>query len=233
MKRIALTIFGLATAVLAASGSALAQDQPQTTQRVEGNAQLNHRLDTKFATQGEAVTAKLTDSITTSQGVKLPRNTRLLGHVDQVKASENGSPSTLVITFDKAQLKDGNEIAIKAIIVAVSAQGEAKEIPMNVASDGRFLQQAGTIAGVSLHSAVQDSSSGTLTGDHRNIKLASGTELLVAIGAPPATASSGVVFMMLPLITGIGRGGHGKRCNVSQTLVDGGHLCPWVRRRTY
>jgi hypothetical protein len=193
MKRIALTIFGLATAVLAVSGSAVAQDQPQTTQLVEGNAHLDNRLDTKSATQGEAVTAKLTDSITTSQGVKLPRNTRLLGHVDQVKASENGSPSTLVITFDKAQLKDGNEIAIKATIVSVTSQGEAQEIPTNVGSDGRFLQEAGTIgiAGVSMHSAVQDSSSGTLTGDHRNIKLASGTALLVAIAAPPATASSG------------------------------------------
>jgi hypothetical protein len=191
MKRIALTIFGLATAVLAVSGSAVAQDQPQTTELVEGNAQLDNRLDTKSAKQGEALTAKLTDSIKTSQGVKLPRNTRLLGHVDQVKASENGSPSTLVITFDKAQLKDGKDIAIKATIVAVSPQGEPQEIPMNVASDGMFLQQAGTIAGVSLHSAVQDSSSGTLTGDHRNIKLAPGTELLVAIAAPPAAASSG------------------------------------------
>jgi hypothetical protein len=191
MKRIALVILGLATAVLAASGSAVAQDQRQTTQLVEGNAQLDGRLDTKSATQGEAVTAKLTDSIKTSQGVKLPRNTRLLGHVDQVKASENGSPSTLVITFDKAQLKDGNEIAIKATIVAVSPQGEPQGTPMNVASDGAFLQEAGIIAGVSLQSAVQDSSSGTLTGDHRNIKLAPGTELVVAIAAPPAAASSG------------------------------------------
>jgi hypothetical protein len=191
MKRIALTIFGLATAVLAVSGSAVAQDKPQATQLVEGNAKLDGRLDTKSATQGEAVTAKLTDSIKTSQGVKLPRNTRLLGHVDQVKASENGSPSTLVITFDKAQLKDGNEIAIKATIVAVSPQGAPQGIPMNVASDGRFLQEADSIAGVSLHSAVQDSSSGTLTGDHRNIKLGPGTELVVAIAAAPAAASSG------------------------------------------
>ena len=191
MKRIALTIFALATAVLAVSVSAVAQDQPQTTQLVEGNAHLDNRLDTKSAMPGEAVTARLTDSITTSQGLKLPRHTRLLGHVDEVKASENGSPSTLVITFDKAQLKDGNEIAIKATIVAVYPQGEPQGIPMNVASDGRFRQEAGTIAGVSVRSAVQDSSSGTLTGDHRNIKLASGTELLVAIAAPPATASSG------------------------------------------
>jgi hypothetical protein len=191
MKRIALIIFGLATAVLAVSGSAVAQNQPQTTQLVEGNAQLDNRLDTKSATQGEAVTAKLTDSIKTSQGLKLPRNTRLLGHVDQVKASENGSPSTLVITFDKAQLKDGSEIAIKATIAAVSPQGDPQGTPRNVASDGMFLQEAGTIAGVSLHSAVQDSSSGTLTGDHRNIKLAIGTELMVAIAAPSAAASSG------------------------------------------
>ena len=57
MKRIALIIFELATAVLAVSGSAVAQDQPQT-QLVEGNAHLDNRLDTKSATQGEAVTAK-------------------------------------------------------------------------------------------------------------------------------------------------------------------------------
>lgn len=191
MKRIALTIFGLATALLATSGSAMAQDQPQTTQLVEGNAQLDNRLDTKSATQGEVVTAKLTDSVKTSQGLTLPRNTRLLGHVDQVMASENRSPSTLVITFDKAQLKGGNEIAIKATIVGVSSPDTPEEAPMNIASDYKVLQEAGAIAGVSLHSAVQDSSSGTLTGDHRNINLASGTELLVAIAAPATVASSG------------------------------------------
>jgi hypothetical protein len=191
MKQIALTIFGLATAVLAVSGSAVAQDQHRTTRLVEGKAQLDSRLDTKSATQGKAVTAHLTDSIETSQGVKLPRNTRLLGHVDQVKASENGSPSTLVITFDKAQLKDGKDVPVKATIVAVSPRGEPQEIAMNVGSDGEVLQEPGTIAGVSLRSAVHDSSSGTLTGDHRNIKLGFGTELVVAIAAPPAAASSG------------------------------------------
>lgn len=189
MKQIALTIF--TTALVAMSEFAIAQDQPQTTQLVEGNARLYKQLDSKSAMQGDSVTAILTDSIKTSQGVELPRNTRLLGHVDQVKASKDRNPSELAITFDKAQLKGGKEIAVKATIVAVFPGGNPQEIPTNVSSDGKF-SQSGAIAGVSLQSAVQDSSSGTLTGDHRNIKLAPDTELLVAIATPPEPALSAV-----------------------------------------
>jgi hypothetical protein len=35
-----------------------------------------------------------------------------------------------------------------------------------------------------------------------------------------------LVFMMLAPITGIGRGGHGKRLRYVASFVDGGYLCP-------
>ena len=50
----------------------------------------------------------------------LPKNTVLEGHVDQVQASDHKSDSTMTVTFDKAKLKDGKELPIKATVIAVS-----------------------------------------------------------------------------------------------------------------
>src|SRR6202042_1037477 len=50
----------------------------------------------------------------------LPKNTVLEGHVDQVQASDHKSDSMMVITFDKAKLKDGQELPIKATILAMA-----------------------------------------------------------------------------------------------------------------
>ena len=95
--------------------------QPQKTiQMVQAQASLDHTLDAKKAQQGEAVTAKLSEKVQIPNAQELPRNTVLEGHVDQVKPSEHKSNSVLVVTFDKAKLKDGQELPIKATVLAVS-----------------------------------------------------------------------------------------------------------------
>ncbi len=187
MKRIAATVLGLTTALLASSGFAIAQ----ATQLVEGNAQLDSPVNTKSAKVGDVVTAKLSNNVKTSQGVELPHGTKLIGHVDQVAASNAKGPSKLVLTFDKAQLKDGKELPIKVTLAGVAPEDGHVDIPSTVASDASFDQLPGYIAGVSLHSAVQDNDSGTLTGDHHDINLSRGTQLLVAV-APQASQASAV-----------------------------------------
>lgn len=95
--------------------------QPQhTIQMVEAPAQLDKTLDAKKAKQGDAVTAKLEQGVQIPNAQALPKNTVLEGHVDQVQASERKSDSTLTVTFDKAKLKSGQELPIKATIVAVA-----------------------------------------------------------------------------------------------------------------
>jgi len=97
------------------------QPQPQRTiQMVRTLALLNNTLDAKKAKQGEPVTAKLAHNVQIPDQQALPKNTILEGHVDQAQPSEHKSDSTLVVTFDKAKLKDGQELAIKATIIAVS-----------------------------------------------------------------------------------------------------------------
>lgn len=188
MKQIAATFLGLVTAVLVVPGNAIAQDQPQATQLVEGNAQLDSAVTTKSAKQGDVVTAKLTSTVKTSQGVELPHGTKLIGHVDQVVASDAKGPSKLVLTFDKAQLKNGKEIAIKATIAGVAPSDGSVDIPSTVASDAAFDQLPGYFSGVSLHSAVKEGDSGTLTGDHRDVNLSRGTQMLIAL-APQAESA--------------------------------------------
>jgi hypothetical protein len=115
---------------LFAGAAVLAQGQPSpaenTTQpqhqlqMVQAQATLDSTLDAKKAKQGEAVSAKLERNVQIPDAQALPKNTVLEGHVDQVQPSEHKSDSMVVVTFDKAKLKDGQELPIKATIIAVA-----------------------------------------------------------------------------------------------------------------
>ena len=91
----------------------------RTLQLVEVKAELSSGLDAKKAKEGQPVTAKLQDDVQVPDAQALPKNTVLEGHVDQVQASENKGDSSVVVTFDKAKLKDGQELPIKATVVAM------------------------------------------------------------------------------------------------------------------
>jgi hypothetical protein len=103
----------------AASGEQAAQPHA-TLQLVQTQAQLGKSLDAKKVKQGDAVTAKLLENVEIPNAQALPKNTVLEGHVDAVTASENKSDSTVTVTFDKAKLKDGQELPIKATVVSIS-----------------------------------------------------------------------------------------------------------------
>ncbi|MGB9028949.1 MAG: hypothetical protein WCC27_02425 [Acidobacteriaceae bacterium] len=119
-----ITLGLLAGAAVLAQSQASSPDsatQPQRKiQMVQAQATLDSTLDAKKAKQGEPVTAKLEGSVQIPDAQALPKNTVLEGHVDQVQASEHKSDSLMVVTFDKAKLKGGQELPIKATIIAVS-----------------------------------------------------------------------------------------------------------------
>jgi hypothetical protein len=107
--------------------SATAADTAPTKniQLVGARAWLNKGLDAKKAKQGDPVTAKLQDDVKIPDSVELPKNTVLVGHVDQVQPSQNKSDSTVQVTFDKAQLKNGQQIPIKATIMQIAPPANA------------------------------------------------------------------------------------------------------------
>jgi hypothetical protein len=192
----------IAAAIIAASGFASAQAFAADLQLTGANATLVQDINSKNASQGEAVSAKLTSTV--KGATELPKGTVLLGKVDQVQTSTNGGPATLSIVFDQAQLRDGRTIPVKATLIGAFPSeagnygayddGDSAEgvLPGSIAPDQKVDQEPGVLGGhVALHSAVQSNTSGVFTSNDRNVNLKRGTQLQLAIAAEPAAQMAG------------------------------------------
>lgn len=182
---------GIAGTALVLSLSAMAKDSQPTTneaQLVSANAVLQTSIDAKTAKAGDAVTAKLTSSVHLPSGTELQRNTLLTGHIDQVQAAVHNGVSTVVLTFDKAQPKGGQSIAIKSTILGIYPSGTSL-LPPDLNSELKIEQAPTSAHGYSLTSDVQGSNSAVLKADGKNVRIGDGAELQLAV-APIATGST-------------------------------------------
>src|SRR5256885_2348109 len=91
------------------------------------NAALSSPIDSKKSKPGDVVKARTTESVKSEGKTVLPKGTQLVGHVTRASARANGeSESSLGVVFDKAILKNGQEIPLNAGIRALAAaQGGA------------------------------------------------------------------------------------------------------------
>jgi hypothetical protein len=86
------------------------------------NSALNAPIDSKKAKPGDPVTAHTTEATKSDGKTVMPKGTKLMGHVTQASARSNGeSESALGIVFDKAILKNGQEIPLNAGIQALAS----------------------------------------------------------------------------------------------------------------
>src|SRR6267143_6380262 len=87
------------------------------------NATLNSSVDSKKAKPGEQITAHTTEAVKSTDGrMILPKGTKLIGHVTQASARGNGQEqAVLAIQFDKAVLKDKQEMPLNVTIQAIAA----------------------------------------------------------------------------------------------------------------
>ncbi len=131
-----IIVAGTAAGAQTQSSTGESPAQPQRTiQLVPALASLDHTLDAKKAKQGDVVTAKLQKDVSIPQQT-LPKNTVLEGHVDQVQASDHKSDSTVVVTFDKAKLKSGTEVPIKATVLQIAQPVYAQQASMGQPAGG-------------------------------------------------------------------------------------------------
>jgi hypothetical protein len=178
---------GLALVSLMTAGAASAQSLAGV------NTRLVQPLDTATATLGQSVAVKLDGSVKTTDGVKLPRGTQLIGKVAEVKPSQKGGPASVSVVFTTAQLKGGKQIPVKATLLAaypgdqgVEAQysdATADTVAENVRSDQQIDQEPGALPGVALKAAVQDANSGTFSKADGNFRLGAGTFLQIGVGS--------------------------------------------------
>jgi hypothetical protein len=90
------------------------------------NAALSQPVDAKKNRPGDPVTAKTTSATKSDGTVVIPKGTKLFGHVTETKTRAKGeSESALGIVFDKAVLKNGQEIPLNVAIQALAASQTA------------------------------------------------------------------------------------------------------------
>jgi hypothetical protein len=182
-------------------------------------ATLEKAVDAKKAKVGDPVLAKMSSGVTLNDGTNVPAGSILEGHIDSVSPSANKGDSTMVLTFDKIQVKNGKEIAVKATLNAVSAEsdvpastqtqttsgdvsqpgamssGAAREGGANRSLDqpanARSGQQGGgPIPGLTVTAAsIKDANSATLTQAKKNVHLSSGDVLQLSLAVIPPGAT--------------------------------------------
>jgi hypothetical protein len=123
---LAVGVVGLASLPLLAqqietNSSSASAGRRATVQMEPVKAELQGKLNSKNAKAGDPVFASTTEKVTTSEGVVIPRGTRLIGHVVSAQAQVKGQAgSQLAIAFDRAALKHGETVEIHAVIVSVA-----------------------------------------------------------------------------------------------------------------
>lgn len=87
------------------------------------SAELTGAVDSKKVKAGDAVNARTTNALKSTDGrTILPAGAKLAGHVTQASARGAGQPdSTLGLIFEKATLKNGQQISFSAAVQAVGA----------------------------------------------------------------------------------------------------------------
>jgi hypothetical protein len=80
-------------------------------------ADLDGKLDSKSAKVGDRVVLKTEEKVQSSDGVVIPRGSRIVGHITAVQAHNNDRAiAQIEIAFDHAELKNGQSIPIHTLI---------------------------------------------------------------------------------------------------------------------
>jgi hypothetical protein len=90
------------------------------------NAALSQPVDVKKNKPGDPVTAKTTEATKSDGKVVIPKGSKLVGHVTECKQrSKEEKGSALGIAFDKAILKNGEEVPLNVTVQALAAAQSA------------------------------------------------------------------------------------------------------------
>ncbi len=154
VKTLAATVFALASIPLLAqqagspagaqdqqpnsprSPATQAQPQPTRPQSAPASAavaavelssvdgELVDKLDTRTAKTGDSVVIKTKSNVKTFDGTEIPKGSKLIGRVTQVKPSGDAKDNSQVaLQFDRAELKGGQNVAIHSEIQSLSPSG--------------------------------------------------------------------------------------------------------------
>ena len=196
-KTLALTavISALSMPVLAQSVSATQVDSSAATeaaQMVPAIAQLTRTLDADKDHLDSTFEAELSHKVTLTNGTVLPSHTLLIGTVTRDDMQAAGT-SEFALRLNRAKLKDGKTLPIKATIVDITRPGfntDEYAASNDWTSQTLTVQEPNAVSGVDLHSDIASNDSAVFVSARKHdVKVPAGSELKLAIG-PASDASS-------------------------------------------
>ncbi len=155
-------------------------------------AALSSPVDARKNKEGDQVVARTTQAVKSDGQVVIPKGSRLVGHVTQAKAKAKGeSQSALGIVFDRAVLKNGQEVPLHVVIQALAAAEASASTSLgaadtmgSAAGSGRAGSSGGSMLG-GVGSTV-----GSTAGAVTSTAGAAGSTATGAVGATANTAAS-------------------------------------------
>lgn len=101
------------------------------------NANLVDAIDTRRARQGDPVTAEVAENVSYQRTMIFPKGTKISGHIVRATSGGHGrAGSAIFVQFDKATLKDGEEVVLNAGIQALAVGTIAPQSDTENGKDG-------------------------------------------------------------------------------------------------
>src|SRR5258708_24409416 len=187
-----------ASANTSASTSASAQNGQANASLASGtafNAALSSPIDSKKCKPGDPVNAHNAEAVKSEGKTVIPKGSKLVGHVTQASARAKGeSESSLGIVFDKAILKNGQEIPLNAGIQAIaSAESAASAAGPDMGGAGGSAAGSGSTGGRGALGGVTSTAgaaAGTVTNTAANVGGAAGGAVNSAANAGGSVAGA-------------------------------------------
>ena len=97
------------------------QPNVRTVQVQLVTGELQDKLDSKSAKQGDTVVLKTKEDVKTPDGTSIPKGSKLVGHVTNVQTRGDGKEnSQITLQFDRADVKDGQSLPIESVLESVA-----------------------------------------------------------------------------------------------------------------
>jgi hypothetical protein len=95
--------------------------------------ELSKSVDTKKAKVGDKIEARIPSDLLSQGKVVIPRDSKIFGHVTDVKAHTKESPDSKVgLAFDRMQVKKGGEVPLQVTVQAVGRPLQMVDSPAHM-----------------------------------------------------------------------------------------------------
>jgi uncharacterized lipoprotein YbaY len=157
----------------------------QAAQMVAAIATLPRTLDADKDHLDSTINAELDHKVTLSDGTVLPARTVLNGKITRDDMQAAGKLE-FAIRFDRAQLKNGKIVPIKATIVDIARptyDTDGSAVTNDWTNRTLSVEQLDVVSGVDLHSEIAGNDSAVFVSTTKHdVKVPAGSELKLAIG---------------------------------------------------